>query len=89
MNSISGLSTTLKESWMKTLIAGDRPTISDWPGGSSKPAATRAPVERAEAGGMLVVAEIRRAYREHLGKAVAPSTVYRLLDRHGWRKVVS
>jgi transposase len=45
-------------------------------------------VERAEAGGMLTVAEIQQAYREQLGKEVAPSTVYRLLDRHGWRKVV-
>ena len=44
--------------------------------------------ERAEAGGMLTVAEIQQAYQEHLGKKVAPSTVYRLLDRHGWRKVV-
>ena len=45
-------------------------------------------VERAEAGGMLTVAEIRQAYQEQTGKDVAPSTVYRLLDRHGWRKVV-
>ena len=45
-------------------------------------------VERAEAGGMLTVAEIQQAYQEQLGKQVAPSTVYRLLDRHGWRKVV-
>ena len=45
-------------------------------------------VERAEAGGMLTVAEIQQAYQEQLGKEVAPSTVYRLLDRHGWRKVV-
>ena len=45
-------------------------------------------VERAEAGGMLTVAEIQRAYQAQLGKEVAPSTVYRLLDRHGWRKVV-
>ena len=44
--------------------------------------------ERAEAGGMLSVAEIQRAYCEQLGKEVAPSTVYRLLDRHGWRKAV-
>jgi transposase len=44
-------------------------------------------VERAEAGGMLTVAEIQQAYQEQLGKQVAPSTVYRLLDRHGWRKV--
>ena len=45
-------------------------------------------VARAEAGGMLTVAEIQQAYQEQLGKEVAPSTVYRLLDRHGWRKVV-
>jgi transposase len=45
-------------------------------------------VERAQAGGMLTVAEIQRAYQEQVGKTVAPSTIYRLLDRHGWRKVV-
>ncbi len=45
-------------------------------------------VERAQAGGMLTVAEIQQAYRERAGKAVARSTVYRLLERHGWRKIV-
>jgi len=45
-------------------------------------------VERAEAGGMLSVAQIQQAFQERLGKEVAPSTIYRLLDRHGWRKVV-
>jgi transposase len=45
-------------------------------------------VERAQAGGMLTTAEIQQAYQEHTGKAVAPSTIYRLLARHGWRKVV-
>lgn len=44
-------------------------------------------VQRAEAGGMLAVSEIQAAYQEQTGKRVAPSTVYRLLDRHGWRKV--
>ena len=38
--------------------------------------------------GRATVAEIQQAYQEQLGKEVAPSTVYRLLDRHGWRKVV-
>ena len=46
-------------------------------------------VARANAGGMLSVVEIQQAYQERVGKAVAPSTIYRLLDRHGWRKVVS
>ncbi len=45
-------------------------------------------VAQATAGGMLKVAEIKRAYEERVGKAVAPSTVYRMLERHGWRKVV-
>lgn len=45
-------------------------------------------VERAQAGGMLTVGEIQQAYQEQSGKSVAPSTIYRLLDRHGWRKVV-
>lgn len=45
-------------------------------------------VQRAEAGGMLTVADIQQAYRERTGKVVARSTVYRLLERHGWRKVV-
>lgn len=45
-------------------------------------------VERAAAGGMLTVSEIQQAYQKQVGKAVAASTVYRLLDRHGWRKAV-
>jgi transposase len=44
--------------------------------------------QRAKSGGMLSAAEIRRAYESQTGKSVAPSTIYRLLDRHGWRKVV-
>ncbi len=37
---------------------------------------------------MLTVADIQQAYWERTGQAVARSTVYRLLERHGWRKVV-
>lgn len=44
--------------------------------------------ERAGAGGTLTVAEIQQAYQERSGKAVARSTIYRLLERHGWRKIV-
>ncbi|MDR7151486.1 transposase [Hydrogenophaga palleronii] len=43
--------------------------------------------ERAQAGDMFKVAEIQQAYQEQVGKTVAPSTIYRLLDRHGWRKL--
>jgi transposase len=44
-------------------------------------------VEKAETGGVLVVPPIRAALEDRLGHPVAPSTVYRMLARHGWRKV--
>jgi transposase len=39
-------------------------------------------------GGIPEVSIIRRAYEQEVGHEVAPSTVYRLLTRHGWRKLV-
>ena len=68
---------------LKLLVGGDDRVVTDAVAGAAAQGPVTAPVK------VRVVAEIRRAYREHLGKAVAPSTVYRLLDRHGWRKVVS
>lgn len=44
-------------------------------------------VEKAAVGGVLVVPPIHAALEERLGHSVARSTVYRLLARHGWRKV--
>jgi transposase len=41
----------------------------------------------AQGGGVLVVSDIHRAYEAALGKRVPPSTIYRLLARHGWRKI--
>ena len=38
-------------------------------------------------GGMLVVAPLRAALAQRLGRPVTHSVVYRLLARHGWRKV--
>lgn len=43
--------------------------------------------EQAERGGVLVVPPIHAALEEKLGRPVAKSTVYRMLARHGWRKV--
>ena len=43
---------------------------------------------QATAGGMLKVTEIQRAYEERVGKSVAPSTIYLLRARQGWRMVV-
>lgn len=45
-------------------------------------------VEQAQQAGVLVVSPLRAALAERLGRRkVAPSVVYRLLARHGWRKV--
>ena len=44
-------------------------------------------LESAKAGGMLVVSPVRAALAARLGRPVKPSVVYRLLARHGWRKV--
>jgi transposase len=38
-------------------------------------------------GGVLVASPIRAALAQRLGRPVAASVVYRMLDRHGWRKV--
>ena len=38
-------------------------------------------------GDIVEVGQIHRAYEQRLGRSVANSTVYRLLHRHGWRKL--
>jgi len=43
--------------------------------------------DKASKGGILVVAEIKRALDERLGRRVALASAYNLLHRHGWRKV--
>jgi transposase len=43
--------------------------------------------QQAKDGGILVVSVIRAALAQHLGRSVKASFVYRLLERHGWRKV--
>lgn len=37
-------------------------------------------------GEQLVVPEIHKAYEAAMGRTIPPSTVYRLLARHGWRR---
>ncbi len=44
-------------------------------------------VERASRGGILVVSEVKAAFEARIGRSVPKSTVYRLLARHGWRKL--
>ena len=44
-------------------------------------------LDKAKQGGILEVSAIHNAYEKMLGKSVSKSTVYRLLSRHGWRKI--
>jgi transposase len=41
----------------------------------------------ADSASMLVVNEIKAAWEKQLGRTVHKTTVYRMLRRHGWRKV--
>src|SRR6266566_6825062 len=43
---------------------------------------------RAEAGEIATVREIWQAFEARVGEKVDDSTIYRLLDRHGWRKLM-
>jgi transposase len=44
--------------------------------------------EQSRSGKLVVVRKIKLAYEEKVGKEVAESTVYRMLSRHGFRKIV-
>lgn len=44
--------------------------------------------DKAAKGGVLVVSEIKRAYESEVGRKVAKTTIYRMLERHDWRKIV-
>ena len=42
----------------------------------------------ADEGKILTVAELKAKYDEMLGMETAKSTIYRVLKRHGWRKIM-
>jgi transposase len=43
---------------------------------------------QAESGKIATVGQIQRAYEAKVGHEVDESTIYRLLNRHGWRKLM-
>ena len=45
-------------------------------------------LREASEGGVLVIPRLKPLIESRLGKTLALSTVYRLLARHGWRKLV-
>ena len=44
-------------------------------------------IDQAKNGGVISIPAIQSALESRIGKKVPPSTVYRMLSRHGWRKV--
>lgn len=44
-------------------------------------------IEAGDAGGILEVGSVHKAHCARLGKDLPLSTTYRLLGRHGWRKI--
>jgi transposase len=44
--------------------------------------------EKATAGHIITMPELHSAFNERVGKETPKSTFYRLLKRHGWRKVL-
>ena len=44
-------------------------------------------ISKAEQGGVLEISEIKQAYEKKVGHSVPKSTIYRMLARHGWRKI--
>jgi transposase len=44
--------------------------------------------EAAGRGGVLVANDVKAAYEKRVGRTVPKSTVYRMLARHGWRKIL-
>ena len=44
-------------------------------------------LKEASEGGVLEVRRIKLAYEKKIGKTVAKTTIYRMLARHGWRKI--
>lgn len=44
--------------------------------------------KQAEAGQIIDLNELKAAYIEKVGHSIGGSQIYRMLERHGWRKVM-
>jgi transposase len=86
---------TVKKLWSQYFSGGEKVLIGQGRGGRRR---ANLPLEeqerilahffdKAKSGEVLVVNEVKSAYEEAVGHAVPKSTVYRMLARHGWRKV--
>lgn len=86
---------TVKKVWSQYFREGERALIGIGRGGrrrnnlnEDEELRVLAPFfKKAASGGVLVVNEVKQAYEEAIGRGVPKSTVYRMLARHGWRKI--
>jgi transposase len=87
---------TVKRVWADYRERGEEAIFEDRRGGRYHAHLTReeeeaflAPFfEAAKKGGILVVQTVKEAYEKKVERRVGSSTIYDLLHRHGWRKIV-
>ena len=85
----------VRQVWSRYFTQGERALRGVGRGGRFHENLTRAQeaellatlLPQAQAGGVLVVSEIKARYETLLGRTVPKSTIYRMLARHGWRKL--
>lgn len=86
----------VKRVWAEYLRAGEQALLGEKRGGRRRENLTVEEEtdllagfdETARSGGLLVVSAVHAAYEERLGHTVPKSTLYRMLARHGWRKIL-
>jgi transposase len=86
---------TVKKNWSQYFSQGEKALLGEGRGGRRRENFSLKEetvflgrfFETAKDGGVLVVNEVKAAYEEELGRTVPKSTVYRMLARHGWRKI--
>ena len=88
-------SATVKKLWSQYFFSGEEVLIGRGRGGRHRANLSLEEedkvlgdfLKKAKRGEVLVVNEVKAAYEEAVGRVVPKSTVYRLLARHGWRKI--
>jgi hypothetical protein len=87
--------TTVRILWSQYFARGEEVLISQGSGGRRRSNLNLEEeqrlldsfLEKAKSGGVLIVSAIKAAYEEAVSHRVPKSTVYRMLARHGWRKI--
>ena len=86
---------TVKKLWSQYFSGGEQALIGQGRGGRRRENLSVDEEERivghffdkAKSGQVLVVNEVKATYEKAVGRRVPKSTVYRMLARHGWRKI--